>query len=56
MTKPKNELAQRVLAHPHGNEQPFTRSKYGIQIPEEITKVIVYVKYAISMVLMVSLF
>jgi len=34
-------LATRVLAHPHVDEQPFTRSKSGIKIPEGIDEVIV---------------
>lgn len=28
------ELGMRVLAHPHVNEQPFTRSLSGVRIPE----------------------
>lgn len=34
-------LATRVLAHPHVDEQPFTRSKSGVKILENIKKVIV---------------
>ncbi|MEM7519430.1 MAG: hypothetical protein AAF307_00200 [Pseudomonadota bacterium] len=34
-----NELGLRVLAHPHVNEQPFTRSLSGVKIPEELTEV-----------------
>ena len=31
----------RVLAHPHENEQPFTRGKSGVSIPDGIKTVIV---------------
>jgi hypothetical protein len=31
------ELARRVLYHPHVNEQPFTRSLSGVRIPGEFT-------------------
>lgn len=34
-----NILATRVLHHPHVNEQPFTRSLSGVEIPQSITKV-----------------
>ena len=33
--------ATRVLAHPHENEQPFTRGKSGVSIPEGIKSVTV---------------
>jgi len=32
-------LATRVLAHPHVNEQPFTRSLGGVKIPQGVTSV-----------------
>lgn len=32
-------LGERVLAHPHVNEQPFTRSLSGVSIPSDITAV-----------------
>ncbi len=34
-------LGKRVLAHPHVNEQPFTRSLSGVQIPEGINSVVI---------------
>lgn len=33
------ELAIRNLAHPHVDEQPFTRSLSGIRIPDDVTEV-----------------
>lgn len=33
-------LAERVLTHPHESEQPFTRSLTGVQIPQEMTIVV----------------
>lgn len=37
-------LAERILLHPHENEQPFTRSQRNIEIPPDITQVIVRAK------------
>jgi len=34
-------LGTRVLAHPHVNEQPFTRSLGGVKIPQDVTSVAV---------------
>lgn len=34
-------LGQRSLAHPHVNEQPFTRSLSGVRIPDGVTSVVV---------------
>lgn len=34
-------LGERVLLHPHVNEQPFTRSLGGVKIPDDISKVII---------------
>lgn len=35
-------LGERILAHPHEHEQPFTRSQSGIRIPADTT--VVYVE------------
>ena len=34
-----NVLGVRILAHPHVDEQPFTRSLSGVRIPEGTTQV-----------------
>jgi hypothetical protein len=34
-------LGERVLLHPHDNEQPFTRSQSGISVPEGLDEVVV---------------
>jgi hypothetical protein len=39
-----NLFAERILAHPHDNEQPFTRSQSNIDLPAEMTQVIVRAK------------
>jgi len=33
------ELGLRTLAHPHVNEQPFTRSLSGVEIPDDMKEV-----------------
>lgn len=39
LTPAGDVLGKRVLAHPHVNEQPFTRSLSGVRIPQEISAV-----------------
>lgn len=34
-------LATRVLHHPHENEQPFTRSLGGVEVPDGLSRVVV---------------
>ena len=35
------ELGYRTLAHPHENEQPFTRSLGGITVPDGVSEVVI---------------
>ena len=37
-----NVLGNRVLQHPHVNEQPFTRDLSGVKVPDGVT--IIYIK------------
>ena len=36
-----SEIGKRVLYHPHENEQPFTRSLSGVQIPAGVDHVLI---------------
>ena len=40
-TEDGKEFGRRVLAHPHVNEQPFTRELYDLKVPEGVSVVIV---------------
>lgn len=39
VTKDGKVLGTRVLAHPHEDEQPFTREQSGITVPDSVTEV-----------------
>ncbi|WP_218044819.1 hypothetical protein [Kiloniella majae] len=41
ITEDETILATRVLHHPHENEQPFTRSLSGVDIPKGVKKVFI---------------
>ena len=34
-------LGERVLLHPHVEEQPFTRSLSGVEVPEDLSEVVI---------------
>lgn len=38
-------LGRRVLAHPHQDEQPFTRELYGVKVPAGVTRVTVRARH-----------
>ena len=41
MLEDGTELGLRVLYHPHVNEQPFTRTLGGVEVPEGVDEVFV---------------
>ena len=42
------ELGHRVLAHPHVEEQPFTRSLGGIVVPDGVNEVIIHARCSVD--------
>lgn len=43
-----NVLGTRILAHPHVNEQPFTRSLSGVMIPDGMREVFVRARCSVD--------
>ena len=43
-----NVLGTRVLAHPHVDEQPFTRSLTGVEIPDDVGQVIIWARDSVE--------
>jgi len=41
-------IAERVLTHPHVDEQPFTRSLTGVQLPTDADRIVVRAHHSVG--------